>query len=246
MTRLFALLLLVLPVAALADNYDDAVQNPSRPENDLARDALRDPATVLRTIGIDEGLVVLDVGAGGGYYSELFSYLVGDSGNVFLQNPSQLYELFGTLRDGLNARLADNRLLNAQLLEAESTTLGLPDESIDLAFFHLIYHDHFWLYPDQIDALNEEIQRVLKPGGRLVVIDHEAAEGAGASGTLTREGSIHRLEDAYVEEMLTEAGFELVESSDALRVPEDDHSKPFFAEEMRGKPTDRFFHIYRK
>jgi predicted methyltransferase len=246
-TRFLALLCLLIPIIGVADRYDDAVNNPSRVETDRVRDGLRQPASVLRTVGVHEGLTVLDVGAGGGYYSEMFAYLVGESGEVILQNPSQLYEIFPKLHSGLtDQRLADGRLANARLIENETTALGLDDASIDLVFFHLIYHDMFWLHTDQIDAINAEIRRVLKPGGRVVIIDHDSIDGARNSQTLSRQDALHRLEDAYLEEIMTEAGFALSASSDTLRVAEDDHSQPFFAEELRGKPTDRFFHIYIK
>lgn len=247
MNRLLTLLCLLVPLAGFADRYDDAVGHADRPEADRARDGLRQPAVVLRTIGIDEGLTVLDVGGGGGYYTEMISYLIGDGGEAIIQNPSQLYKLFPNLHAAItDQRLAGGRLGNTRLIENETTQLGLADASVDLVFFHLIYHDMFWLYPDQIEAINSEVRRVLRPGGRLVIIDHDSVNGAGNSQTLAREDTLHRLEDAWVETLLSEAGFTLVMSSDALRVADDDHSLPFFAEGMRGKPTDRFFHIYRK
>ena len=98
MLRLAALLALLIPLVATADRYDDVVNSPERTEADTGRDALRQPATVLRTIGVDEGLTVLDMGAGGGYYSEMLARLVGDSGEVIMQNPSQLYEIFPNLK----------------------------------------------------------------------------------------------------------------------------------------------------
>ncbi len=247
MKRIFILIALLIPCIALADRYDDAVANASRPEADIARDELRQPATILRIIGVDQGLTVLDMGGGGGYYAELFSYLVGDSGEVIIQNPSQLYEIFPNLKDSVtNQRLADGRLENTRLIDSEAVNLDIEDESVDLVMFHLIYHDMFWLYPDQVAAVNAEIQRVLKPGGRVVIIDHDSVEGAGNSQALSRGDGLHRIEDDYVEKSLKTIGFELVESSDALRNPEDDRTEPFFAEGLRGKPTDRFFHIYQK
>lgn len=245
MPRVTILIALLVPFLAVADVYDDAVNDPGRSENDRGRDVLRQPAIVLRTIGVQPGATVLDMGAGAGYYSEMLSSLVGESGEVYMQNPAALYELFPTLHDTITEqRLADGRLPNVRLIEAESTAVGLPDSSVDLVFFHLIYHDMFWIYPDQIDAVNAEVSRVLKPGGRVVIIDHDSVEGAGNSQTLSRAEGLHRLEDAYVEELMTSAGFTLLKSSEALRIPEDDHSLPFFAPEMRGKPTDRFFHVY--
>jgi predicted methyltransferase len=247
MIRFLTLIALLMPLSVIADQYDDVVNNPNRPEADHGRDALRQPATVLRIIGVGEGLTVLDVGAGGGYYSEMFSYLVGGEGEVIIQNPSQLYEIFPSLKESVTKqRLGEGRLPNARLIDAETVDLGLADGSVDLVFFHLIYHDMFWLYPDQIDAIHTEISRVLKPGGRVVIIDHDSVDGAGITQALSRSEGTHRVEDAYVEQIMTDAGFKLVESSDVLRNGEDDHSQPFFAEGMRGKPTDRFFHIYQQ
>lgn len=247
MIRFAALLALLIPLTVVADRYDDVVKNPNRPEADFGRDELRQPALVLRTIEVDEGLTVLDMGAGGGYYSEMIAYLVGESGEVIIQNPSQLYEIFPNLKGSItDQRLADDRLPNVRLIESEAVSLDIPDESVDLVFFHLIYHDMLWLYPDQIDAMNEELLRVVKPGGRVVVIDHDSLEGEGSSQAANRAEGTHRLEDAWLENLMTEAGFELILSSDELRIAEDDHSQPFFAPEMRGKPTDRFFHIYQR
>lgn len=247
MIRFAAILAVLIPLAAVADRYDDVVASQSRPEADHGRDELRQPAVVLRTIGVDEGLTVLDMGAGGGYYSEMLSYLVGDSGEVIIQNPSQLYEIFPNLKGSLtDQRLADGRLPNARLIESEAVELDIPDASVDLVLFHLIYHDMFWLYPDQVDAINEELLRVVKPGGRVVIIDHDSAEGEGNSQTQSRAEGTHRLEDDFLEDLMTTAGFTLIETSDELRIAEDDHTKPFFAPELRGKPTDRFFHVYQR
>ena len=75
----------------------------------------------------------------------------------------------------------------------------------------------------------------LKPGGVYGIIDHHAAEGAGASVV----ESLHRIEASVIVEEITGAGFELAASGDFLSNPADDHSLMVFDPNIRGR-TDRF------
>ncbi len=239
-------MLLSAPVA-WADRYDEVVQNSHRTSADTQRDALREPAKVLRAIGIQPSVKILDVGAGGGYYTELLAALVGDEGRIYLQNPAELHQLFPTLKASLeNQRLANNRLPNVALLDDEVTALGLEDNSLDMVFIHLFYHDLFWVHADQAELFNAEMKRVLKPGGRLVIIDHHAPVGSGKEHAVDREGGTHRIEAAYVADTFKKIGLELSSDLGLLHNHHDDRSQAFFAEDLRGKKTDRFFHIYTK
>ena len=64
----------------------DSIAHPARPEADRADDANRKPAQVLEAIGIEPGMRVLDLLAGGGYYSEILSRTVGSDGSVLFHN----------------------------------------------------------------------------------------------------------------------------------------------------------------
>lgn len=55
------------------DAIEGAIGNSNRAETNSERDGARKPDQVLELIGLDEGDVVLDYGAGGGYWTELFS-----------------------------------------------------------------------------------------------------------------------------------------------------------------------------
>ncbi len=242
-----AIALLALAPLAWADRYDDVVNNSARPAADVQRDDLREPATVLRKIGVEPGSRILDVGAGGGYYTELLAGLVGSEGEVLLQNPAELHKLFPTIKESLEGkRLADKRLPNVTLLDDEVIALSLKDNSVDMVFIHLFYHDLFWIHADQADVFNAEMKRVLKPGGRLVIIDHNAPAESGVTHALSRQGGTHRIEAAYVAQSLEKLGFKLSLDSGLLHNHNDDRSQAFFAESLRGKKTDRFFHIYTK
>ncbi len=98
-----------------ADIYDAAVQHAGRSADDLKRDQSEHPAELLRLTGIKSGMRVADVMAGGGYYSELLSYLVGPSGHVLLLN-NTAYDKWS--EGGWEKRLAGDR----------SAAKGIPEK----------------------------------------------------------------------------------------------------------------------
>lgn len=98
----------------------------------------KDSTEVVRKI-IKTGDFVLDIGANIGYYTILFSRLVGDSGVVFCFEPTKLY------RDVLLRNIESNNITNCKILEfglsnkekecqiyiTDSTaTLHLPGENV--------------------------------------------------------------------------------------------------------------------
>jgi predicted methyltransferase len=58
------------------------VANRARPAEDVARDADRKPAETLAFFDVKPGEVVFEFVAGGGYFTELLSHTVGDTGRV--------------------------------------------------------------------------------------------------------------------------------------------------------------------
>ena len=85
------------------------------------------------------------------------------------------------------------------------------------------------------------MRKALKPGGKLLIVDHAAADGSGNS--VTQE--IHRIDEAFAREDIESNGFRFVASSDALRNPEDERTKNVFDKTIRGK-TDRFILLFEK
>src|SRR5258708_362295 len=67
-------------------DYGALIAAPDRSAADRATDARRDPLKVLAFIGARPGMKVLDMGAGGGYSTELMARAVGPSGAVYGQN----------------------------------------------------------------------------------------------------------------------------------------------------------------
>ena len=125
--------------------YEAAVANDARPEADRARDAGRKPAEVLKFLGITPGMTVLDMFSGGGYYTEILSYTVGDSGRVIAQSNEAYLQFVG---DEFEERYLGGRLSNAQVLMAENNELKLEAESLDAILLVLSFHDLFYAAPE--------------------------------------------------------------------------------------------------
>ncbi len=218
--------------------YAAAVAHPERTDADRARDAGRQPATVLEFFRIAPGMTVLDLYSGGGYYTELLSHVVGPQGRVTAHN-NQAY--LGFAGAEIEARYADDRLPNVTILMAENNELEPAAEAYDAVTMILTYHDMYYADPDNgwppIDGarLLAELKKGLKPGGTVGIVDHHAEPGSPAD----TGGTTHRIDVDIVIREMQEAGFELDGSSDVLRNPEDDHSKLVFDPSVRGN-TDRF------
>lgn len=218
--------------------YEAAVANPARPEADRTRDAGRKPGEVLEFLGIEQGMTVLDMFTGGGYYAELLSVVVGPEGRVIAQSNEAYLQFVG---DAFAARFGDGRLKNVDVLMAENNQLELQPDSLDAVMLVLSFHDLYLSDQDngwekiEIDSFLGEISKGLKSGGIVGIIDHYAESGAPAE----TGNTVHRIDPAIVVDVMTNAGFELDGQSELLRNPSDDLSKIVFAPEIRGN-TDRF------
>ncbi len=188
--------------AALAEA---AVAAPDRPQGDLDRDVRRRPAASLTASPVEPGDRVLDLSSGGGYMARLYSSLVGPEGHVTAQNPAAFAERAGPAIDQL---IADHG--NVDHMLAPAGELTAEDASYDVVAITLSYHDR--VNAGDVEAMNAEAFRVLKPGGSYFIVDHMAPEGSGA--TMTSES--HRIESAFVRTQVEAAGFVFESESDAL------------------------------
>jgi predicted methyltransferase len=73
-------------------DYAALIAAADRSAADRATDARRDPLKLLAFIGARPGMKVLDMGAGGGYSTELMARAVGPDGAVYGQSPSGFSE----------------------------------------------------------------------------------------------------------------------------------------------------------
>ncbi len=205
---------------AVAPGFMEKLAADARPAEDKARDGSRRPLQVMQLLGVEAGMTVVDVAAGGGWYTEVLSAAVGPTGKVYAQ--------FGPRGDDADrARAA--RLGNVEGVFAGLPTIGsgVADRAVTALTLH--HRDTSFL---------REIYEVLKPGGMAVVIDHEGTPGM-------NNEELHRSTKADARRMIQEAGFEIVEDSDLLHTSADDHTLYIMAPEL-GRDADRFLFLVRR
>lgn len=221
-----------------------AIASPERSDKDRERDQKDRPAEVLAFAGVKPGMAVADVFGGGGYWSELIARAVGPEGKVSLVNNAP-YVNFA--REDMKTRFAEGRMASIERRTIETCDMKLGSARYDLILIVMSYHDIYYVDEEggwpaiDADGFLKQLHTALKPGGRLLIIDHAAAQGAGNKVA----GEIHRIEESFAKKDIESHGFAFEKSWDGYRNPSDDLAKLVFDPAVRGK-TDRFTHLYRR
>jgi ubiquinone/menaquinone biosynthesis C-methylase UbiE len=118
------------------------------------------PATVLDALAIQPGDAIADIGAGTGYFSLPLAQAVGPDGLVYA------IDCQAPMLVRLQSKLDAAKISNVQAIHAEAASTGLPDASCNLVFLSLVWHE----IADRSDFLREA-KRILKPGGKLAILD---------------------------------------------------------------------------
>ena len=219
-----------------------AVANPTRSEMMRTRDVARKPAQLLAFSGIKPGDKVGDLIPGGGYFTGLFSLVVGPKGHVYSIWPAEYVKVDAEEISNVKSGSADPRFSNVTILIEPAAAFAAP-ESLDVVWTSQNYHD----YPDKFmgptdpTLLDKAVFAALKPGGVFMVVDHAAEAGSGLRDT----ERLHRIDPAVVKAQVTAAGFVFEGESDVLRNPADPHTALVFDKSIRGH-TDQFVYRFRK
>ena len=123
---------------------------------------------VLKELDLKKGDVVVDIGAGDGWWAEKMAKFVGPEGTIHASEIKQ-----GQV-DRMKKKFADVPQIKPYLCPTDST--ALKDNSCDLAFLSKTYH-HL-NKGGHIDYLSH-LRKVIKPTGRLCVIEKHPALGSG-------------------------------------------------------------------
>ena len=216
-----------------------AIADPAR-ASQRGADARRHPAELVALADLKPGQRVLDLIPGDGYWTRIFSKMVGPKGRVYAVWP----EAYAKVATGNIAQLRElaKQYGNISVLIEPSPILSAP-EPLDAIWTSDNYHDYgdkFMGNPGT-SSLARAAFRLLKPGGLFVVIDHDAAAGRGGRDTDT----LHRIERAQVVREASAAGFRLVDQSNVLRNRADPLTIPVFDPKIRFR-TSEFALKFRK
>ena len=224
---------LVITCAAFAQNAPDyaaIIAAPDRRDSDRDIDKRRDPVKLLAFTGARPGMKVLDMGAGGGYSTELMARAVAPNGVVYAQN---MPNLFQKAKANFDERMKTPAMKSVTPLFRPFDDPTPPEvRDLDLISFFFFYHDVTYMEVDRA-AMNKKLFSVLRPGGVMVIADHSAAAGAGTS----VGKSLHRIEEAALRREVEAAGFKLVEEGNFLRQPGDTRD---FTSTRPTSPVDEF------
>jgi predicted methyltransferase len=233
----FALLgVSVAASAQPAPDYAAVVAAPDRSDADRQADKRRDPILLLTFADVRPGMKVLDMGAGGGYSTELLARVVAPGGVVYGQNPADLPDRPKT---AFEARIKTPAMKDV-VVDIRPFDDPLPPGvgDFDLITFLFFYHDTTYMNVDRT-VMDRKLFAALKPGGFLVIADHAALPGQGTSVGKT----LHRIEESTLRQEIEAAGFRLVAEGNFWRNPDDTHDFPSF---KPGMPVDNFALKYQK
>jgi predicted methyltransferase len=224
------------PAADVPAEITAAIAATDRTDADRALDAGRKPGEVLAFFRIAPGQKIGELFAGGGATTELVARIVGDKGQVFAQNTTEILEKFA--RKPWQDRAAKPIMKNVVGVERAADDPFPPEaKDLDAVICVLNYHDFVWQKVDRA-KMNKVIFDRLKKGGVYGIVDHSAEAGSGERDVET----LHRIDEEVVKKEILAAGFKLDAESDVLRVPDDKrdwNASPRQAGDRRGH-SDRF------
>jgi len=120
---------------------------------------LQNPRKILETY-IDEGMTVLDLGCGPGFFSLEMARLVGRSGRVIAVDLQQ--GMLAKVREKIKGTEFEDRFT---LHQCGEKMIGIPDV-IDFALAFYMVHE----IPDK-DSLFRQMANLLKPGGKMLIVE---------------------------------------------------------------------------
>lgn len=211
------------PPASSADMFatriDGILAGSWRSDENKARDAFRHPKETLAFFGINPTQTVIEITPGGGWYAEVLAPLMKGSGSYHAALPTDASSDYNKRNnDSFRQKLAGDaeRYSEARMVEFDpkAPSFGAPGSADMVLTFRNV---HNWVGGDSAGTMFKAFFDVLKPGGVLGVVDHRAVDGADLE-SIKKSGY---LTTAFVTQLATDAGFQLVESSEINANPKD-------------------------
>ena len=131
------------------------------------RDIWQHPEQIMDVLGIADGSVVADVGAGAGWFTIRLARRVGPNGVVYAEDVQP--EMLAAIRRRVDAE----GLTNVKPILGKGSDPRLPARALDAVLIVDAYHE----IEDRVPLLRN-LAKALRPGGRIGVVDFKL-EGSG-------------------------------------------------------------------
>src|SRR5260221_4621898 len=190
--------------------------------------------------GIKSGDVVLELLPGGGYFTRIFSKVIGPNGHLYAAVPDAKST---DAEPAAAAIAAEPGYSNITVIPITPPSAMMALPKLDIIWTSWNYHDlHLSRLHVDMAAIDKMWLSLLKPGGVVIIVDHAALPGSPAVATAD---NLHRIDPAVVRTEMEAAGFKFDGESDVLRNKADPHTALVFDPSIRGK-TDQFAYRFRK
>ncbi|MDZ5724163.1 class I SAM-dependent methyltransferase [Acetobacterium carbinolicum] len=167
-------------------------KNKQKLDNEWRRENLP-PVETLKNLGLKETDSFADIGCGIGYFTIPAAKMIGNNNAYALDTSPEMLE-------ELELRSKAAGIKNIEIVKTQDLDLMIPDASVSFGLMVNVIHE----IVDKNQFL-EESSRIIRPGGKLAIVDWEKAE------TKTGPPIDHRIGSDEVKTMLAEIGFECQE-----------------------------------
>lgn len=209
--------------ADIAARIEQAMLGEHRSESNRERNRHRHPVGTLTFFGLADGMTVMEISPGAGWYTEILAPTMRHHGQFIAAGfdtdvegqPEYRYRLQQALLEKFQAHpeLYD-QVAVVPFSPPESASLGEPG-SVDMIL--TFRNTHGWIGDGIAEMVFAEFARVLKPGGVLGVVQHRAEDGTDPAET----GSTGYISEAAVIELARNAGLYLEATSEVNANPAD-------------------------
>jgi len=159
-----------------------------------------DPKKNILELGLMPGMKVVDLGAGSGFYTIEVAKAVGSGGRVYAIDVQQ------ELLDKIKRTATNLSLYNIEIIWGNIEKIGGTKVREAIADRVILSNILFQISPENRDNLALEIKRIIKPGGKLLVIDWDSGS------PLSPKSLVPQM---FAEGIFEKAGFSIEKKFDA-------------------------------
>jgi ubiquinone/menaquinone biosynthesis C-methylase UbiE len=162
------------------------------------RDSTQKPEAIMDTIGVKEGMVIGEAGAGEGYFTFWLSKQVGETGKIYANDIKK------SVLDKIKKRCEREGISNIKTILGKQNDPLFPKGELDMVVMMLAFHE----FENHAKWL-ENVKPSMKSNATLIIIERDPEK--------TGSGHGHFMKKDEILETVKEANFELVQIETFLK-----------------------------